>query len=280
MAIQGQIQQECSKYLNATNKRLNNPEPETREYLNFSRQTKSGFKYRRDNPKSNLLQIIVSKQQLQRAIRTFDILIKVLKVRGHHLTFRYEETFAVVYEQEIKLYLREKTKRVPTGKDYPQFDYITTGLFTLQVDRWGGKREYTEGKKNIIEMIPRIVALMEIRADEERQWYIESEKRKKIWKQKEQEHLQLEEKKEKELVDFKNLLISSELWHKAENLRQFIDKMEESFTSSNNTLLEWLQWARKKADWYDPFIEAKDELMAEVDRETLTRNRIPFDRWS
>jgi hypothetical protein len=35
----------------------------------------------------------------------------------------------------------------------------------------------------------------------------------------------------------------------------------------------WLIWTRKKADWYDPFIESNDELLIEVNQDTLTLNR-------
>jgi hypothetical protein len=33
--------------------------------------------------------------------------------------------------------------------------------------------------------------------------------------------------------------------------------------------LEWLEWARSKADWYDPFVEIHDDLPDAIDRETL-----------
>lgn len=38
----------------------------------------------------------------------------------------------------------------------------------------------------------------------------------------------------------------------------------------NDDLLKWIEWARKKADWYDPHVEAYDELLNEVNKATLT----------
>ena len=38
----------------------------------------------------------------------------------------------------------------------------------------------------------------------------------------------------------------------------------------DNDLTNWLKWARKKADWYDPFVEEDDKLLEDVDREKLT----------
>lgn len=31
----------------------------------------------------------------------------------------------------------------------------------------------------------------------------------------------------------------------------------------------WLEWARQKADWYDPFTEREDALLCAVDKETF-----------
>jgi len=60
---------------------------------------------------------------------------------------------------------------------------------------------------------------------------------------------------------------------KADDLRKYINIFEEN-AIKNNTLTEekqnWIEWARKKADWYDPFINAKDELLEDVDKDSLT----------
>ena len=61
-------------------------------------------------------------------------------------------------------------------------------------------------------------------------------------------------------------------WHKAVNLRNYIESVEQNAISTNGIteeLKNWLEWARKKAGWYDPFTEYADELLNEVDRETL-----------
>ena len=61
---------------------------------------------------------------------------------------------------------------------------------------------------------------------------------------------------------------------KATNLRNYINEVESKAKSSSNNLSEevkaWLEWARKKADWYNPFTEKEDDLLSRVDRETLT----------
>ena len=79
-------------------------------------------------------------------------------------------------------------------------------------------------------------------------------------------------KREKELSDFKSLINSFGRWHKSESLRNYLDvfeaKSKEKGTLDEN-ILEWLLWARKKADWYDPFTERDDKMFQNIDRDTL-----------
>ena len=61
--------------------------------------------------------------------------------------------------------------------------------------------------------------------------------------------------------------------HKAVNLRLYLDALEGKAAKEgrlDNDLTNWLKWARKKADWYDPFVEEDDKLLEDVDREKLT----------
>ena len=52
------------------------------------------------------------------------------------------------------------------------------------------------------------------------------------------------------------------------------------FSNLNEEVTAWLEWARKKADWYDPFIEKADDLLGDVDKETLSIKKKPsFYNW-
>jgi len=37
----------------------------------------------------------------------------------------------------------------------------------------------------------------------------------------------------------------------------------------NSRVKEWILWAKKKVNWFDPFVEAKDELLSEEDRNKI-----------
>jgi len=54
------------------------------------------------------------------------------------------------------------------------------------------------------------------------------------------------------------------------NKETYIDSVEQKAIETNGIsedLRNWLEWVRKKAQWYDPFIECDDE---EVSRDTAT----------
>jgi hypothetical protein len=53
-------------------------------------------------------------------------------------------------------------------------------------------------------------------------------------------------------------------------LRAYIDEREKNAIAKNQMtepFKQWLIWARKKADWYDPFVDAKDKLLKHVEKD-------------
>lgn len=49
--------------------------------------------------------------------------------------------------------------------------------------------------------------------------------------------------------------------------RSFKKKLEESRERLIKELMEWLDWAGKKVDWYVPFITGDDDIFQDVDRD-------------
>ncbi|MFT4850690.1 MAG: hypothetical protein ACI83B_003249 [Sediminicola sp.] len=66
------------------------------------------------------------------------------------------------------------------------------------------------------------------------------------------------------------MINSSGRWHKSQQLRNYLSTYEDRMKSNGELtkdVMDWLDWARKKADWYDPFMEAEDEIFQDVDRD-------------
>lgn len=111
---------------------------------------------------------------------------------------------------------------------------------------------------------------------------LEQQRKQEIQEEKTRIQQEATRRKKKELDDFKELLKRSGRWEKAESLRRYIDTVEEKATLNNAVSEEqevWLAWARGKADWYDPLIEAKDKLLQDVDRDDHT-NKTETNRFS
>jgi hypothetical protein len=75
----------------------------------------------------------------------------------------------------------------------------------------------------------------------------------------------LEQMRKGELEEIKQLSQAAADWDKARKIREFLDDMELkiqeiSDTSKKEKLLNWIKWARDKADWIDPLVE-KDDLL-------------------
>jgi hypothetical protein len=229
------------------------------------------------------LDIRVSQANVARALRFMDTLIKALRARGHDITFRNGDTYAIVMDHDFKILLREKHRReVVKDGNWDRSIYHPTGVLYFQIHGYP-TREWKDGKLPLEEQLPRIIAQFELSGQEWKELRekqrIEEEAR--IEKQRLQK--EFEERQESELRKFKKMLSSASRWHKAENLRNYIKEVEAKALGNGNISYElknWLEWARQKADWYDPFTEAKDELLDEINKDTLELpKRNPYYGW-
>jgi len=109
--------------------------------------------------------------------------------------------------------------------------------------------------------LSRVIAYLEIKVE---QLKIESDKREV--ERIEREKLQLQRKKfeslqDEELKKFKLLLSDVKKWRKIKLLRKYIDEFEAVSKSQEinySGIKGYIEWARKKIDWYDPHVNAKD----------------------
>ena len=72
---------------------------------------------------------------------------------------------------------------------------------------------------------------------------------------------------------FKALLEEVKRWEKVKVLRDYLNYVEQRGQKgrlSEEEFFKWLNWAKKKADWYDPMIESLDDLLINIDKESLS----------
>ena len=230
---------------------------------------------------SRELDIRVTPANLSRSLRFMDTFIKAVRLRGHEFKPVNESYHAIINKTEFLFKLAEKIKRVEKKviqHSWDKYDYQATGLLYFVSEVGYTKKEWSDGKQPIEEQLSKILAYLEVTGEnlcleEQRR---EKERLEKIERDKQLQ--ELEKRIEKELSEFKALLIQSRRWQKVKILREYLDDFEKHAIAENRLTPEleaWLAWSRKKADWYDPFLKAEDELL-----KTVNRNRLVFKKTS
>ncbi|GAA4756142.1 hypothetical protein [Flavisolibacter ginsenosidimutans] len=223
------------------------------------------------------LDIRVAKTNVDRALLFFDTLIKAFKARGHTVEIRNRKTLVIVSGHDFELFLREKMrKETVQERTWTRQIFHPKGILALQVGGWYG-REYKDGSIRLEEQLAKIIAGLELSAAQRTERDLAYEKARIERAERERLAKELQERKQQDLINFKKLLIDSDRWHKAENLRRYIHELEVRAEKNRSPeTQEWLAWAKRKADWYDPFIESPDELLADVDQNTLEFPKKPY----
>jgi len=270
--IQKQIEQEAPKIINVPSK-LTQPDKliiAARETLN--KQANGHWRTGILSTHRDEIRIACTAGLIARSLRFMDTLIKTLRHRGHDISVRYDETYAVIEGTEIKIGLRERTVRIPPTEGRYSSDYKPTGILYLKMDNYTHHKEWDDKRHPLEEQISNIVAKLEmvgqegkIRREENEKWWAAQREKKRIEEE-------IEARKEKELQDFKYLLKQAKRHNEATQLRAYIKVVEQNAVT-NGTVTEelnvWLDWARKKADWYDPLIEQEDCLLENSYRTNL-----------
>jgi len=226
------------------------------------------------------LAIYVSPNQMARALRFMDTMIKCLRNRGHQFANKNGSTHVIIFGEDYWISCCEKDRRVIINDKYGSSTGLeSTGKLSLRLGESYYLKEWPEGKTPIEEQVLKILAGIEYHAWKDREERIAREK---VWadnKERERIAKELLDRKVKELADFKELFRKSQRHEKAEIIRRYVQNLEMSAIKRNELTEELknrIEWARQKADWYDPFIEAYDELLNEVDREELTIKKQSF----
>lgn len=208
--------------------------------------------------------IRVGKECEKRALLFMDTFTKLLRYRGHTWSKEYSYTGVLIDTVFIEIDLREASKRIPPTTKYGSSQYIPTGEFIIKMGKYSGEREWRDGKVKVEEMLAKIMAKLEIYAAAEK---IQKE-RNRIWHLNYQAELkrkeEIKQRRNEEVEKFNKLVKLSEQYNKSILIRKYIEAKKEK-AQNENTLdqetQEWINWANDKADWIDPLINKKDEIL-------------------
>jgi hypothetical protein len=163
--------------------------------------------------------IIVSPQNVERALRIMDAFIKLIKARGHGIKINSDTSYALVFGEQIAFCLQEKLRIEETTdkSGWRHRDYFPTGIMTIRI--WSDFRFYqkifSDGKEAVESQFPTILLFIEASANAKKEKRLAREAE----QEKHEEELKIkrekEERREKEFEQFKDLFIQANLLHKA-----------------------------------------------------------------
>ena len=202
------------------------------------------------------LAIDVSRKNKHRAIRIMDTIIKLLEHRGHKVTLGPENTLAHIFDESISIRITEPRKRSkPIVNTWRSFDLIPKGKLNFQFGPNYLLSEIKEGKETLEDKVPKIIASLEVYANEQQALKKEREIRRSEQEEERRIAKDLKMRKEEEFAKTVELFQHAKRYLHAKLVRDYIKKMKSKKDS------DWEIWANEKVDWYDPFVEKEGPIL-------------------
>lgn len=248
--------------------KLSNPDPLIVSTKNYH-DALERYDWRSDKPKPervNVLSIDASHACIARAYRIMDTIIKLLRARNYEFKFKYyDKTFAVLKGEEVGIRLRERYKVLPKKEKnvWESREFESTGKLVFLVGNYS-KKEFIDGSKLLELKIPSIIAYIEEYVEIRIRRSIEAEQQRNLQEEQRRIAEEIKKQKDEESQKFKNLFLHATRLHQANIMRDYIETVEATSLRNHkltSELQDWIAWAKRKADWYDPLINGEDQLL-------------------
>jgi hypothetical protein len=254
----------------------NNPKARQEDYVAALKKDLKRKHHYGDMASSTMghLSTYVSKPIADRAIMIWARVIETIREHGHDVQVTDTSTMFIVLGQKIKVSIREKHKRIKVKEGrFPEYDLKPTGRLSFRFgERWKLK-EIIDDKTLIEFKIPEMVPALEKFAKDENEF----DERIRIVHEAQLERERIEKElrrlQENELSRFKKLLQEARRFQECELMRAYLNHLnrqsEVGDIVEQQRIVEMILWAEKRINWYDPSIVADEDVMSEVDANTL-----------
>jgi hypothetical protein len=234
------------------------------------------------------LPVTVSPQQLDRALRIMDALLKAFAVRGYAVTIRNEdqhELRVVVADEPIMFHLSEGLNKTPINagqkkdlqmfgwKPRQEYEYSPSGTLALHVNAnlWNGmRRRWSDSARRPLEkalnsFLAGIVKVaVAVRAER-----LDRERRDRELKDRERRRRELFIAQEREKERLAQLDREVASWHKAQEIRAYVQTARDLSLKKfgridpGSEMDQWITWAMAQADRHDPLVESPPSVLHE-----------------
>lgn len=209
------------------------------------------------------LDIRVTQSNIGRALRFMNAFVKLVRARGHKFEANEEGNFVLIREVRLRVKFREITRRIRVQHSgYQDYAWQPTGQVVFRLDG-RLKAQWMDLKTQLLEeQLPKVLAKLELTARLEEDYLEKARLWHQNWERQRKLDLEREARKKQEVNEVRGLIDQAQQWKRAQLLRDYLAAMPDANP-------EWLTWAKKKADWFDPLISAEDELLIGTSKNDL-----------
>lgn len=216
---------------------------------------------------SGQLKIRVSKSNVGRALRFMDTFLKLIQARHHAISYKYNKVVVQINDVDIEFGLVEKMKIVKSQDKYSSQELQPMGILAFTANVFSQK-EWKDGTEMIESLLPEILTYLELKSRQVQERRLKYQLQEQLREDEERKKRELIEQKQNELKLFKELLCKAISWQQSKFLREFITALQED-SRNNPERQNWIEWAKKKVDWFDPLVKGPDDLLDNTDRKKL-----------
>lgn len=225
--------------------------------------------------RSGSLEISVSPDLVERSLRIMDVFIKAMRQRGHDFFCEDGYYKVSVSGEAIGMALKERQNVIIAKDRLHSRTYKANGHLTFKFEQSFLSTVCQDGKKQKIEQqLPKLISRLELMAQRLRRKREENERMVARIKEEERIRKQRDERKKLEIRSFRQLAKDASRWKEAQIIREYLNQREHDALDENimtEEMTAWLEWARKKVDWYDPMVGANDEWLNDTNPNMIMR---------
>ncbi|MDO5564855.1 MAG: hypothetical protein Q4F88_06480 [Eubacteriales bacterium] len=190
--------------------------------------------------------------------------LEELKDQVNHELTKEEARKLLEYEEERR---KSKYAYKPNIRKY---DYIYNGKLKITFE----SRNYIKDTDNIKleNRLADIIIRLYEKSEQIKNTRLAREEREKKEREEERKREEIRNRKKEEAEKIKALVNIAEDFRVACNIRNYIEGLK-SKNNINEETKKWIEWAGKKADWFDPTIDLEDELLGKRNHEESKENK-------
>ena len=201
-----------------------------------------------------------------------------LTIRDEHVELEIEELkdqvkHELTKEEAKQLLEYEDKKKVFTYASKPnirKYDYVHNGKLKITC----GNRKYIRetDKVKLEDKLGDIIIKLYEQSEEVKVERLAREERERRYQEEEERKEKIRNAKKNEAQKVKELLNLAEDYRIACEIRNYINAISNQNNLSDE-MKDWIKWASKKADWFDPIIDKEDEILGKREHQEALENK-------